>query len=76
MIFLAEYLIPLEIAASIGTALVGAIVWLARLAISALRENRETAEKLHAEVVGLTREVLTAVATNTAALEAVRNAKA
>ena len=78
--------VPLALVIPVVSALVIAVLWAVKIALSALRENREirddaqreyreTAEKLHAEVVALTREALTAIASCTAALEDIRDAQ-
>lgn len=60
--------LPWEIWVAVGTAIVGAITWCARLTLKALADNKTSNKEMHDEVVGLTREVASSLTDNTAAM--------
>ena len=60
--------LPWAIWVAIGGAIIAGFAWLARLSIKALNESRSSSQGMHEEVVLLTREVVSSMTDNTAAL--------
>ncbi len=60
--------LPWVIWTAIGGAIIAGFAWLARLCLKALNESRANNKSMHDEVVALTREVVSSMTDNTAAL--------
>lgn len=60
--------LPWAVWAALGGAVVACFAWLARLCLKALNESRQSSQSMHDEVVSLTREVVSSMTDNTAAL--------
>lgn len=60
--------LPWGVWAALGGAVVACFAWLARLCLKALNESRQSSQSMHDEVVSLTREVVSSMTDNTAAL--------